>query len=158
MSTADIGATLYVATAAPATNDAAGFAALTWVKVNGFQSIGELGIGHENIAVPDLQTGHRKGVKGASEGRDVPIVLRRVASDTGQGNVETAAKGRPGTLSVRVTYGTGTDQAPQTGDRVIYAQGYAHSWMQRERSDSSHEGFNCQFRQTEAEVTGTVPV
>lgn len=157
MSTADIGATLYVATAAPATNDAAGFEALTWVKVNGFQSIGDFGMTGENIAVPDLQTGIRDGLKGAQEGRDVPITLRRVASDTGQGNLKTQAQDATGTLSVKIGYGSGSGQALAEGDRVIYAQGYAHSWMNREKSDTSHAGYTAQFHQTNFEVEDTEP-
>lgn len=157
MSTADIGATLYVATAAPATNDSTGFEALSWTQVNGFQSIGELGLSAGNIAIPDLQTGITDGAKGMQEGRDVPITLRHVASDTGQGNLKTQAQDIAGTVSVKIGYGTGTGQALQTGDDVIYATGYAHSWTPREKSDTSHRGYTVQFRQTNHEVEATEP-
>lgn len=157
MSINDIGATIYVATALPATNDASGFEALTWVKVNGVQSIGELGIAHEGIDVPDLQTGFTSQVKGAASGLDATLVFRTVASDTGQDNLKTAAESDAGTASIKIGYGTGTSQALQTGDAVTYVQGIAHSYRRRERSITSHAGFSVVFRNNALPVEATEP-
>ena len=156
--TNDIGKTIYVATAAPATNDAAGFEALTWVKVNGIQSIGDRGIAHAGIDVPDLQTGFTSQVKGAGSGVDTSLVFRTVASDTGQGNLKTAAESDDGVLSVKIGEGSGTAQALVTGDPVEYAAGIVHSYRPREASVTSHKGFSVVFRNNDLWVTATEPV
>lgn len=149
MSQSQIGKTIYVATALPATNNEAGFDALTWTKVNGLVSVGSLGVSHSNIDVPDLQTGFTTGVKGAGTGNDVAIVFRTVASDSGQGSIQTLADaGGTGAVgSIKIVKGTGAGQAPATGDPVEYAQGYFHSLAFNEASDSSYEGFTVQFKQ-----------
>lgn len=120
MSQSNIGKSIYVATALPATNNEAGFDALTWVKVNGLQSIGSLGVTHANIDVPDLETGFTAGVKGAGTGNDVAMTFRNVASDTGQGNVRTLANALGGAAvgSVKIVRGTGSGGAPAVGDAV----------------------------------------
>lgn len=46
-----IGETIYVAAVAPATNDAAGFEALTWVQAKGAQSLPQFGVSHNMIDV-----------------------------------------------------------------------------------------------------------
>jgi len=157
MSTNDIGWTVYIDDAHPATNNAAGFEALTWVKVNGIQSIGERGIAHNGIDVPDLQTGFTMQVKGAASGVDTTLVFREVAGDTGQGNLKTAAENEDGILSVKLVLGTGAAQAPVTGDKVHYAQGIVHSYRPREKTDSSHAGFSVVFRNNDLWVDATEP-
>ena len=158
MSTNDIGHTVYVATALPATNNSAGFEALTWVKVNGIQSIGERGVAHAGIDVQDLQTGFTEQVKGEASGMDTTMVFREVASDTGQGNVKTQAEDATGLASIKIVDGTGTDQAPTNGDTVHYAQGILHSYRPREKTVSSHAGFSVVFRNNDLWVDATEPV
>lgn len=155
MSQSQIGKTVYVAEALPATNNEAGFDALTWVKVNGLVSIGSLGISHSNIDVPDLQTGFTKGVKGAATGNDVPMAFAMVASDAGQEDIRglANASGTGAVGSIKVVRGTGASQAPAVGDAVQYAQGYFHTYAETEASDTSYEGFTVQFKQNAATVT-----
>lgn len=159
MTGSHIGKTIYVATAAPATNNAAGFEALTWVKVNGVQVLPQLGVSHSNIDVPDLQTGFTSGLKGAGSGNDSTASFRLVAGDTGQGNVRTAANsgGTGGTMSVKIVKGSGTDQAPVSGDPVQYAQGYVHSYVEIQGDNSTHEGFSVNFKQNGLTVDATEP-
>ena len=159
MTGSHIGKTIFVATAAPATNNAAGFEALTWVKVNGVQVLPQLGVSHSNIDVPDLQSGFTSGLKGAGSGNDSTASFRMVAGDTGQGNVRTAANagGTGGTMSVKIVKGTGTDQAPETGDPVQYAQGYVHSYVEIQGDNSTHEGFSVNFKQNGLTVDATEP-
>lgn len=154
-----IGKTIFVAQAVPATNDAAGFAALTWVKVNGLQTLPELGISHSMIEVPDLQTGFTTGLKGAAAGNDSTSTFRMIAGDTGQGNVRTLANagGTSGRGSIKIVKGSGTNQAPVTGDPVQYAQGVFHSYVEIQGDDSSHEGFSVGFRQNALTVDATQP-
>lgn len=152
-----IGKTCYVASALPATNDATGFEALTWVKVNGFQSHGSLGMTRDNIDSPNLQTGIRHGLKGAGSGREVPFVFFDVDGDTGQGNLKTLAADAEGLCSVKIVHGSGINQAPVEGDPVEYAQGYIKDIEPREANDSTDAGFTANFKQNAATVVATQP-
>ena len=157
MSDNHIGKTLYAAAALPATNDATGFEALTWVKVNGLIAAPTLGVTHDGIDVPDLQTGFTSAVKGAASGNDATMEFRSVASDTGQGNLRTAANSQAGTLSIKIVDGSGTNNAPVSGDQVEYAQGYAHSFTPNDINNSSFRGFTVGFRQNNYTVVATEP-
>lgn len=159
MTGSHIGKTIYVATAAPATNDKAGFEALTWVKVEGAQVLPQLGVSHANIDVPDLQTGFTSGLKGAGSGNDSTMSFRNVASDTGQGNLRTAADagGDGGIVSLKIGKGSGTDEALETGDPVQYAHGYAHSFVEIQGDTTSHEGFSVNFKQNAVGVVDVEP-
>jgi len=154
-----IGKTIYVAPAAPATNDTAGFEALTWTKVDGVQTLPQFGISNADIPVGDLQTGFTSGVKGAGTGNDSTCSFRDVAGDAGQAQARSLADapGTGGTASVRIVKGSGPDQAPATGDPVEYAHGYLHSYIRNQGDDSSHEGFSVNFRQNAFTVEDVMP-
>lgn len=157
MTGSHIGKTIYIAAALPATNNAAGFAALTWTKVNGVQTLPQLGISHNNIDVSDLETGISKGLKGAGAGNDSTATFRQIDDDAGQELVRTLADagGDAGSASIKIVKGSGTDHAPTTGDPVQYAQGYVHSFVEVQGDDSSHEGFSVNFKQNDVTVKGT---
>lgn len=156
-----IGKTMYVAQALPATNNAAGFEALTWVQVKGIQTLPVLGVSHSGIDVPDLATGFTSSVKGAAAGRDSTFTYRRIAADAGQIDVEEQAIDDNGLGAVKIVTGSGTDSgdgpAPVTGDPVEYAQGYFHSYEPNQATDSSFEGATVSFRQNNFTVTATEP-
>lgn len=158
MTTNSIGHTLYIAEALPATNNSTGFEALTWVKVNGVVSIGERGVSHETIDIPDLQTGWTRVVKGAGSGIETSIVVREIAADAGQEDVRNTAQGEEGQCSIKIVLGSGASQAPVTGDPVEYAQGIMHTYREREKTTSSYEGFSVVFRNNEPPVIATEPV
>lgn len=160
MTGSHIGKTFYVASALPATNDAAGFAALTWVKVNGLQTLPQLGFSHANIDVPDLQTGITTGIKGAGSGNDSTASFRDVPGDAGQEDVRDLANagGTLGAGSIKIVKGSGVAQAPVAGDPVQYAQGYFHNYIEIQGDDSSHEGFSVNFKQNALAVVATEPV
>lgn len=159
MTGSHIGKTIYVAEALPATNNKAGFEALTWVKVNGVQTLPQLGVSHNNIDVPDLQTGFTKGIKGAGAGNDSTITFRMVAADAGQADIRGLANagGTAGAGSIKIVKGSGPMQAPATGDPVQYAQGYFHSYLEIQGDDSSHEGFSVNFKQNDFTVDDVNP-
>ena len=153
----NIGKTLYISAALPATNDDTGFEALTWTKVNGVQSLPQLGVSGANIDVPDLQTGFTAGVKGAMSGNESSCAFRTVASDTGQALVETTANSPNGDVSVKIVDGSGTNQAPVSGDPVQYAQGYFNSYLENQGDTTTHEGFSVSFKQNDFTVDDTEP-
>jgi hypothetical protein len=152
-----IGKTLYVATAHPATNNASGFEALTWVQVKGPITLPQLGVTHSMTDIPDLATGFTSAVKGAAQGVDTTMTFRTVSGDTGQAQ----AVDNDGALSVKIVTGSGADSgdgpAPVTGDAVEYAQGIAHSYQPNQADNSSYEGFQVGFRQNGFTVPGTQP-
>lgn len=154
-----IGKTIYIASAVPTTNNKAGFEALTWVKVNGVQTLPQLGVSHNDIPVPDLQTGFTAGIKGAGTGNNSTMSFRDVPSDTGQSNLRGLADagGTGGDGSIKIVKGSGTAQAPVAGDPVQYAHGYFHSFTEIQGDDSSHEGFTVNFRQNDLTVVDVEP-
>lgn len=153
----NIGKTLYISAALPATNDATGFEALTWTKVNGVQSLPQLGVSGANIDVPDLQTGFTAGVKGAMSGNESTVSFRRVDSDTGQALAETTANSAEGVCSIKIVRGSGTAQAPVTNDPVQYAQGYLNSYLEIQGDTTTHEGFTVTFKQNGLTIDDTQP-
>lgn len=153
----NIGKTVYVAAALPASNTASAFAALTWVKANGVQTIGGIGITHAGIDVEDLQTGFTTSMKGAGTGTDSVMTFRTVAADAGQADLKGLGEGKQGLGSVKIVRGSGAGEAPVAGDPVRYAQGYFHSYTPNEDSVSSHEGFSVTFRNNAIAVDATEP-
>lgn len=153
----NIGKTLYVAEALPATNNAAGFEALTWVKVNGLQAIGGIGITHAGIDIDDMQTGFTQQVKGAGSGTDSAIRCRAVAADAGQIDIKDLAEGKQGVGSVKIVLGSGASEAPVAGDPVRYAQGYFKDYVPNDDDVTTHDGFTAMFRNNAVAVDATEP-
>lgn len=157
----NLGKTLFVAQALPATNDDAGFEALTWVQVKGLQVLPQLGISHADIEVPDLATGFTKTLKGAASGVESTMAFRNVANDAGQEDVEEQAVDAQGLISVKIVTGSGADTgdgpAPAAGDPVQYAQGTCKNYQEIQGDTTSHEGFTVAFRQNDFTVNAVEP-
>lgn len=154
-----IGKTVYIATAAPATNDDAGFEALTWVEIAGWQVLPQFGISNANIDVPDGKSGFTSGLKGAASGNDSTMSFRDVSGDAGQAALRTAADagGAGGIVSIKVGKGSGTDNALTSGDPVEYAHGYVHSFVKIQGDTTTHEGFGANFKQNGLTIEDTEP-
>jgi hypothetical protein len=157
----NIGKTLFVAQALPATNDDTGFEALTWVQVKGLQVLPQLGISHADIEVPDLATGFTSTLKGAATGVESTMAFRTVDSDAGQEDVREQAHDAQGLMSVKIVTGSGTDTgdgpAPVSGDAVKYAQGICKNYQEIQGDTTNHEGFSVAFRQNDFTVDATEP-
>ena len=152
-----IGQTIYVAEAYPSANTSTAFESLTWVKVEGLITLPQLGVTHSMIDVPDLQTGFTSAVKGAGQGVDTTATFRDVPADAGQEDIKVAADSQAGILSVKIVDGSGTAQAPVSGDPVRYAQGIAHSHQPNQGDNASYEGFSVGFRQNAPTIVATEP-
>lgn len=149
---------LYIATAVPAANTAAGFVALTWIKVNGIQMLPKFGLTHNAIDVDDLETGFTTGEKGMASGVEAVVTCRDIAADTGQINLRAQAADSTGAASFKVVRKpTGALNAPATGDKVEYAQGFVHSFTPTDNNGQSYVGFDVSFRQNAATIYATNP-
>lgn len=153
-----IGATLYVSAALPATNDAAGFEALTWVKVEKNTTLPTFGFTHNLITADPLETGITEKVKGMGAGQASDIACELVDADAGQVLLRTVARDAQGNMSFKIGFGTGVGNALTTGDEVIYAQGIGHSYREVEGNGTTSRGFIVTFDQTLVEVEATEPV
>lgn len=152
-----IGDTLWYALALPATNNAAGFEALTWVEALGHQTLPQFGISHSMIDVADLKSGFTKASKGAATGTDTSVEFRQIAADASQAALRTAGEDQNGIISLRIVKGSGAANAPATGDPAQYAQGILHSYQPKQGSDSESEGFSVSFRQNDFTVVDDIP-
>lgn len=157
-----IGKTIYVAQSLPATNDAAGFEALTWVQAKGVQTLPQLGVTNAAIEVPDLATGFTAANKGAASGVESQMSFRKIDADAGQIDIKEQSDDSQGSLSVKIVTGSGADSGdgpiPVTGDPVQYAQGFVHSYQENQGDTTTHEGFTVSFRQNALTVDATEPV
>jgi len=157
----NIGLTLYGVAGSPATNNKAGFEALTWVQLKGTQSLPVFGVTHNNIDVSDLGTGFTSGVKGAATGKDTTLTYHGDGTDTGIATAIVAANAQSGVYSLKIVRGSGTDggdgPAPVAGDVVQYAHGYLHTYEENPKDDSSFEGASINFKQNAATVDDVEP-
>ena len=156
MTQSHIGKSMYYSTAIPATNDAAGFEALTWVKVPGFQGGAQFGFDHADIDVPDLESGLTPRMKGMGTGAQSTLAFRKTA-DAGQGTLKTLADGTGSVGSIKIAKGSGSGGALEAGDPVEYAQGYYKSFTKVEASGTTHEGFTVVFQQNAPSVEDDEP-
>lgn len=152
-----IGSTLYASAALPATNDAAGFAALTWTKVNKNTTLPTLGLTHSLISADPLETGVTEDVKGMGTGQSSDVACELVAADAGQAILRTVAREAQGYMSFKIGFGTGAANALVTGDEVVYAQGITHSYREVQGSGTASRGFIVTFKQGPVEVDATQP-
>ena len=161
MTNNNIGLTLYGVAGAPATNDKAGFEALTMIQIKGVQNMPVFGVSHNNIDVSDLGTGFTSGVKGAATGKDTTFTYHGDGTDAGIATSITAANEQAGIYTLKIVRGSGTDTgdgpAATAGDVVQYAHGYLHSYEQNAKDDSSFEGATINFKQNAATVDDVEP-
>jgi hypothetical protein len=159
-----IGKRMFVAQELPATNDAAGFEALTWAEAKGWQVLFQLGVSHAAIDVPDGASGFTQGLKGAGTGNDSTATFRKIASDAGQVDLRELADvgGTAGSGSIKIVKATGmlgADGVPAVvaGDEVQYAQGFFHSYIEIQGDTTTHEGFSVNFRQNAVTINDDEP-
>lgn len=158
-----IGKSAYYSTAAPATKDAAGFEALTWVKIPGYQGGFRFGMSHNNIDTGDLERGEIPTVRGMASFQDSTGAFRYRSGD-----ILTAQKTFLGLVqagivpAIKIVRGTGAEmddggKTPAEGDQVEYAEGYFHSPNDLEQGQTTHEGFEVAFKQNSVSVKATQP-
>jgi len=157
----NIGLTLYGVAGSPATNNKAGFEALTMVQLKGTIQLPVFGVTHNNIEVSDLGTGFTTGIKGAATGKDVSFTYHGDGTDTGIATAIVAAGSTSGLYSLKIVHGSGTDTgdgpAPVAGDVVQYAHGYLHMYEENPKDDTSFQGGSINFKQNAVTVDDVEP-
>lgn len=108
------GTCLSVSAAAPATYNAAGFAALAWTTVGEIESIGEITVNHAAVNFTNLCTGKTSVNKGAEEPTTVEIGVAMDRDDAGQALMTTARKSMTAIYSFRIQEANGD---------IVYFQG-----------------------------------
>lgn len=109
------GTGLSVCALAPATHNAAGFAALAWTQVGELESIGELTINHATVAFTNLFSGKTSVSKGAEEAITVDVGVALDRDDAGQALMTAARKSLTALYSFKI--------AESNGD-VVYFQAF----------------------------------
>ena len=158
-----VGKSVYYATSAPATNNAAGFEALTWIKIPGYMGGFQFGMTHADIDAGDLEQGEIPTIRGMASFQESTGTFRNrsgdmlAAQETFKGLVEAGI-----VPAIKIVRGTGVamddgGKAPATGDQTEYCQGYFKSPVDMEQSPTTHEGFSVAFKQNAVAVKAAHP-
>lgn len=137
-----IGATLAVVAATPATVDASGFGALSYVSCGKIISFGQTGDTSEDIGVPYL-AGRNEHVNGIKDGGALPFAFTYDIADAGQ-IILRAQSNSQTTVSFRITDPDG---------KIEYFHGVVANIQQNERSSGSYKGQSGEVRVNSAVIT-----
>ena len=148
MTRPSIGTTLAVSATGPATDDAAGYGALTFTEVGSVESIGERGDTHEDITFTDLKTGRTGHVKGAADGGSFTVTCHTEDyANTGQDMVRTAAAADD--TPTATLWVAETDRA----GNIDYYEAVFADYRNQEASGSSYESCSFSLRVNSARIT-----
>lgn len=133
-----IGSTFSISAGEPATEDQAGYEALSFSEVGNVATIGATGDTHADITPPpDLKTGRQLHFTGASDGGEVAITVHTEDfADAGQDAVRTA-NGARANFSFKIEDPDGN---------VEYSYGRVVSYRKIEKSATSYEGVEFTLR------------
>lgn len=139
-----IGSTFSIATGEPATENQAGYEALTFSEVGNVATIGATGDSHADITPPpDLKTGRQLHFTGASDGGEVAITIHTEDfADAGQDLIRTA-NGQRANYSFQITDPDGN---------VEYSYGRVVNYRKIEKSATSYEGCELTVRINSAQT------
>lgn len=130
MSITYIGSTLSGVSGSPATEDVAGYEALSLVEVGKVISIGEVGDTSEDVTFDLLKTGRRSHVNGVKDLGEIAVAIEFDGSDAGQTMIE-AANNTNTTHSFAITDADGY---------TYYFQGLVANFRYTERTASTYKG------------------
>lgn len=163
MTKSHIGKSFHYAVAAPATNDPAGFQALTWVKVPGYSGGFQFGGTHADIDNPDMEQGKNPTLRGMVSFNESTGQFRRRDGAEGEAQDDFIELIRAGLVnSIKIARGSGSAMADGgrevvEGDQVEYATGYFKADMDEPQTDNTREGFGIPFKQNDYSVKSTQP-
>lgn len=142
MADTSIGTTLHVAAAAPATEDQAGYEALSFTEVLGIVSIGEKGDDAEDVTVSLVKTGRVEHSIGSIDGGAMAVSAKNILADAGQVIIK-AGNNNDVDHSFKMTDPDGT---------ILYFQAKIASGKYTEKTSSAFEGYNWEVRVNTATV------
>ena len=102
----NIGTTLSVSASLPATEDVAGYGALTFTEVTGVATVPEFGPEYEVVNHVDVKDGVTRKAHGGVDYGGGTVAYRVVEADSGQGILKTAIDGQD-TISVKIERSSG---------------------------------------------------
>lgn len=123
--TPSAGAKLYVSAAAPATNDAAGYSALTWTQVKGLDQLGEFGRAYEVGTFDSLDEGRIKYRSILDEG-EIDATPADLPDDPGQVIVAAAANAARGSAGEVISF-----RAEAESGAGVYGQCMVSTWKRQ---------------------------
>lgn len=141
----DLGMTLKIATGKPATEDQAGYGALTWVEWGGVVSIAERGDTVEDISEPTLKDGRVEHFGGLKDGGQLSVPFKFIEGDAGQAIV--IPNGGSNT-----TY---SFQEVDIDGEAHFYYGRLGSVMRRESATNSNKGYIATVNVNSGRITGT---
>jgi hypothetical protein len=134
--TTTIGSTIFIATGAPATNNKAGFDALTWVEIEDVTSLGSFNVEQNTAENTPVKTGFTQSVKTSTKGVAAPLAFIGDGTATGQAAVKAACAAST-QFSIKVIEATGTNYKA--------ASGIFYSYTDNEISADMELGATCTF-------------
>ena len=146
-----IGQTLKAALGAPATNDQAGNAALTFVEMVGYSMVPTNRFSTSDIDTDDLLSGIVLGQKGGATGDNQTIAFHKSNGEGGHAEMELwAAFDQGQQVTFEVTSADGTT--------ANFLTGILRNYKPKEGSLTNDDGFTVDFRQNRQQFTGTPTV
>lgn len=104
------GTCVSVSTAAPATHDATGFAALTYTQLGELESVGEVMQNHQAVNFINLCSGKNSTAKGSEDPMEFDIGVAMDRDDAGQTLMTAARKSLTQIISIKVVDSAGDTQ------------------------------------------------
>ena len=142
----ELGTGLKIATGRPATEDQAGYGALTWTDIEGVLSLPERGDSVEDVSEPTLKDGRVEHFNGAKDGGALSIPIKYIEGDAGQAAL-VAGAGANTVFSLQ--------EVDSDGVQAHFYYGRIQSVMRREATPNSFKGYNLVFAVNSARFTGT---
>lgn len=142
MSYTNIGTTIAIGSGTPATHDAAGFAALTYIEVVGVASIPELGASSSIVSQADLKDGVVIKDHGEVDFGGGNVQMREVVGDAGQLAIKNARENQT-RVPIKITRASGV---------VEYAIAIFTSFRKTEATTGNFFGISSEMQITSSIV------
>ncbi|WYK06455.1 hypothetical protein DWF04_022730 [Cereibacter sphaeroides f. sp. denitrificans] len=136
-----IGATIGCVASSPATDDAAGFGALTYSTIGKIASWGAVGDTSEDITI-QLLDGRTEHVNGSKDGGAIPFTFRADAGDAGQ-TILLAQSNTNTEVSFKITDPDG---------KIAYFRGKVANVRDQERAAGNYKGYTGEVRVNSATI------
>lgn len=134
-----VGTYIEVSAASPATEDQAGYEALSWTKVAGVTTLGEFSKIWQMATAILLETGLTEKRKSSFDNGSLPVQMLRDTSDAGQGILAAASDSPTAIISIKIVEPDGT---------INYAQAIILSHTVNTQSASDMKTANSQIEIT----------